>query len=269
MLTDLQNEAEPHIGEGSTAVETSFFLHLADDMLDCFLLILSQIECRSHEFITFYQLACGKTNWYVSSLSVIFDEMHDGMQATMDCSTMFFGTAKVLSSRPFMIASHMNGMTHNLVHTLVFHGADGNDGNAENPFHSVDTNGSTIAFHLVHHVESQHHRYVELHQLHGQIEVAFDVGSINDIDDPARITFQDEATADDLFAGVGTEAVNARKIGHDGIWVTFDDAIFAVDCHTRKVADMLLATRQLIEKSRLSAVLIADESKGEASLFCR
>ena len=269
LLTDLQDEAEPHIGKGGTAVKASLLLHLADDMLDGFLLVLSQIESRSHEFVAFNQLACGKTDWYVSSLSVILDEMHDGVKATMDCSTMFLRTAKVLSSRPFMITGHMDGMPHNLVHALVFHGADGNDRNAENPFHSVDTNGSTITLHLVHHIESQHHRYVELHQLHGQIEVAFDVRGINDIDDPARITFQDEATTDDLFARVRTEAVNARKIGHDGIRMAFDNAVFSVDCHTRKVADMLLATRQLIEKSRLSTVLIADESKGETSLFCR
>ena len=168
-----------------------------------------------------------------------------------------------------MIAGHMDSMPHNLVHTLVFHGTDGNDRNAENPLHSVDTNGSAITLHLVHHVESQHHRYVELHQLHGQIEVAFDVGCIDDIDDATRIAFQDEATADDLFARVWTEAVNAWKVGDDGVRMAFDDTVFSVDCDARKVADMLFATRQLIEKGRFSAVLIADESKSETSLFCR
>ena len=105
--------------------------------------------------------------------------------------------------------------------------------------------------------------------MHGQVEVALDVGGIHDVDDAAGLIFQDEATADNFFARVGAEAVYAREVGDGGFGMAFDDAVLAVDGHAREVADVLLATRQLIEQCGLSTVLIAHEGKGERSFLCR
>ena len=202
-------------------------------------------------------------------VAMVFDEVHDGMEAAMHGAAVLRRTAEVLPRRPFVVARHVYGMAHHLIDAFVLHGADGDDGNAEQPLHLVDADGPAVALHLVHHVERQHHRDAELHQLHGEVEVALDVCGIHDVDDAARLALQDELTADDLLARVWAEAVDAGEVGDGGIGVSLDDAVLAVDCHAGDVADMLFAARQLIEKRGLSAVLIAYERKGERPLFCR
>ena len=163
----------------------------------------------------------------------------------------------------------MYGVVHHLVNALVLHSADRDDGYAEHPLHAVDADGSAVALQLVHHIECQHHRYTQFHQLHSEVEVALDVCGIHNVDDAARLVFEDETAADDFFAGVGTEAVDAGEVGDGGFGMALDDAILAVDGHAREVADMLVAARQLIKQCGLSAVLIAYEGKGERTLFCR
>ena len=269
LLADLQDEVEAHVGECGTAVEAAFLLHLADDVLDGFLLVLRQVQCFCHEFVAFYQLACGEADRNGGSLCVVLDEVHDGVQAPVNSAAVLRGAAEVLTRRAFIVAGHMDGVAHHLIYALVLHGADGDDGNAENLLHPVDADGSAVASHFVHHIESQHHGDAKLHELHGEVEVALDVGGIDDVDDAVGMVFQDEATADDFLARVGAEAVDAREVGDGGIGMSLDGAVLAVDGDAREVADVLLAARQLVEERRLSAVLIADESKCEWSLFCR
>ena len=178
---------------------------------------------------------------------MVLDEVHDGMQTAMDSSAVLRWTAEVLTRRPFVVARHVYGVAHHLVHALVLHGADGDDGNAEQPLHTVNADSPAVAFHLIHHIESQHHRDAELHQLHGKVEVALDVGGIDDVDDAARIALQDKAAADDFFACIWTEAVDAGEVGDGGFRMALDDAVLAVDCDAWEVADVLFAARQLIK----------------------
>jgi len=50
----------------------------------------------------------------------------------------------------------------------------------------IDFN-ATIASHI-HHIESNHHGYAHFSKLHGEIEVSFQVGGIEYVDDHLRIT---------------------------------------------------------------------------------
>ena len=163
----------------------------------------------------------------------------------------------------------MNRMVHHLIDTLVFHRADGNDGYAEHSFHPIDAHRSAVTPHLVHHIKRQYHRNAKFHQLHGQVEVALDIGCIDNVDNAAGLAFQNETTADDLFACVRAEAVDAGQVGDGCIRMALDDTVLAVDGHAWDVADVLFAARQLVEQSRLSAVLITHERKGETAFFCR
>ena len=264
----LQDETETHIGECSTAVQSALLLHLADDMFDGLLFVLRQTECLGHQFVSFYQFACCEAYRNADSLCMILDEMHDGMQATMHSATMFCGAAEILTGRAFIVASHMDGVTHDLIYALVLHRADGNDGYAKHLLHTVDANCPTVASYLVHHVEGQHHRNAEFHELHGQVEVALYIRGIHDIDDATRMAFQNEASADNFLACIGAEAVNAWQVRNHSIWMALDDAILAVDGHTRKIPNVLFTASQLIEQCSLSAVLVADQCKSELPLLC-
>ena len=152
-------------------------------MLDGLHLVLGKAECPGHKRIAFDKLAGGKAYGDTSALGMILDEMHNAMQAAMNSSAMIGHIAKVLTGRRFLVVSHMNSMTYELIDTLVLHSADRNDRDAQQLFHLVDADGTAVTLHFIHHIEGQNHRDAQLHELHRQVEVALDIGSIHDIDD--------------------------------------------------------------------------------------
>ena len=105
-------------------------------------------------------------------MGMVFDEVHDGMHTAMHCSSVFCGAAEVSPSRSFLVACHVDGVPHDLVHSFVLHGTDGDNGYAEHFFHLVDVYCSAIVSHFVHHVEGKDDGDIEFHQLYGQIEIA-------------------------------------------------------------------------------------------------
>ena len=48
--------------------------------------------------------------------------------------------------------------------------------------------------------------------------------------------------------------------------MTADRAVFAADCDTREIADMLIGTGELVEEGGLAAVLVAHEGEGQKSI---
>ena len=122
---------------------------------------------------------------------------------------------------------------------------------------------TAVAAHLVHHVQRKHHRHVQLHELQRQIQIAFDVRRIGDVDDAGRLFGQDEPAGHALLVGVRRERVNARQVGDFGVRMSLDRAALAVDGHAGEVADVLIGAGQLIEQRRLAAVLVPRERKGQ------
>jgi len=90
------------------------------------------------------------------------------------------------------MARHVDGMLDELVNALVLCRRDRHDGNAEGSLEPVDIDGPTVGGHLVHHVERNDHRYVKLHELKREIEVALDVGGVEDVDDRVGLVIEDE-----------------------------------------------------------------------------
>ncbi len=117
----------------------------------------------------------------------------------------------------------------------------------------------------VHHVQGDHHRDANLHQLCGEIEVSLQVGGIDDIQDDIRAFLNQIITRNHLFQCIGGKGVDARKVGHDNVLVILQAAFLLLNRNTRPVADELIRAGQRIEQGRLPAVWIARE--GNADLF--
>ena len=153
--------------------------------------------------------------------------------------------------------------TCRLVDALVFHCRDGHHRQAQLSLHGVDAYRAPVVAHLVHHVQCQHHGHIELHELHGEIQVALDVGGIDDVDDALGVGFQDELARHDFLVGVGRERVDARQVGHRCVGVSLDGAALLVDGHSREVAHVLIGAGELVEQGGFAAILVAGKGKGE------
>ena len=263
LTAHLIDKAETHVGHCGTTVQSSFFFHLLQNMLYGFLLVLRKSQSLDNQRVILYELAGSKAERNTGFQGVILNEMHDGMQTTVYGSSVIFGATEVLPTGSFLITGYMNGVLHHLVDTFVLHGTDGDDRNTQQTFHLVDSDGSAVVFHLVHHVQSQYHGDVQFHQLHRQVKATFNAGSVYDVDDTRRAVLQDKLATHHLFVGIGAKAVYAGKVRNQCVRITLYHTILTVNCHTWEIAYMLATTRQLVEKCCLSAVLVPHKGKGQ------
>ncbi len=161
----------------------------------------------------------------------------------------------------------MQGMVHKFLDTFSLCRRDRHDRQAEYRLHLVDIDGAAVAPDLIHHIEGQHHRDIEFHELHGEVEVALYIAGIHDVDDACRLLVEYELTRDYLFRRIRGEGIDAGEICDPRLRIAFYDTIFAVNGHAREIAYMLVGTGQLIEKGGLAAILVAGKGEGQNRIF--
>ena len=124
-----------------------------------------------------------------------------------------------------------------------------------------------VLLHLVHKVERYDHRPLQLQKLGGQIEVALNLGGVDDVDDGVGTLPHDEVPGNNLLHGVGGEGVDAGQIHHcDGLAFHLGPALLLLHCHARPVAHVLVGAGEGVEQGGLAAVGVAHQ--GQLHLPC-
>ena len=193
------------------------------------------------------------------------------MDAAVHRTHRIFGVvafqAEVHTLGLLLCPGHIQGVVDELVNALIPGGGDGDHGDTQDLLQLVDTHGAAVGPDLVHHVQGQDHGDLQLHQLHGQIKVALDVGGIHNVDDTAGAVVHQKVPGDDLLIGVGGQGINARQVRHRCLRVIADGAVLPVHGDTGEIAHVLIGTGELVEEGGLAAVLVACQGKGQLSLF--
>ena len=102
-------------------------------------------------------LVAAKRDWHVGLLDVVFDEMHDGVDAAMHGAAVLIVFAEILALWFFLIFCDVDGVVDELVDALVFRGGDWHDWHAELFLEGVDVDGAAVGVDFVHHVEGDDH----------------------------------------------------------------------------------------------------------------
>ena len=185
------------------------------------------------------------------------------MYRTMHCAAIFILIAEILPARLFLIFCHVEQMVYELVYAFVLRRRYRHDGDAELIFQAVDEYCTAITSHLIHHVERDDHRHVQLYELHCEQQVALYVRRVYDIYETLRLFVQYEFARDDFFVCVWRYGVYARQICHKRISMATYHTVLAIDRDAWEVADVLVRAGQLVEKRGLAAVLVASERERE------
>ena len=189
--------------------------------------------------------------------------MRDGVQTPVYSAAVVALIAEILPERPLLIVGDMDRVVHEFLDAFAVDGRNRDHGNAQQRFQLVDVDGSAVAPDLVHHIEGDDHGDVHFQQLHGQIEVALNIGRVHDVDDGAGLLLQDKIPGDQLLAAVGRHGINARQVRDQRIGAVADRPVLAADGHAGKVAHVLVGSGQLVEERCLATVLIADQCKSQ------
>ena len=263
LLAEPADEQEPHVGDGRRTVQSPLLFHLYDHLLDGRLVLRMNVQGLFHPGITLHQLACRKPHRDPGFRRVVLDEVHDAVEAPVQRPVIVFLAAEVLAARFFLIFGNVDGMIHQLLDALVLRRGNGHHRHLQDLFHLIDADVSAVSLHLIHHIQSQHHGDVQFHQLHGEVQVPLQVGGVHDVDDGGGLLLQDELPGHDLLTGVGGQRIDPRKVGDLRLRVPFDGAALAVYRDPREVPHVLVGSRQLIEQSRLAAVLVTGQCEGQ------
>ena len=185
------------------------------------------------------------------------------VQAAVDRAALILRPAEVLAQGPLLVFCHVDRVLHQLVNALVFGRGDGDHRHAQHGLHGVDVHAAAVAGHLVHHVQRHHHGDVHLQKLHGQIEIALNVGGVHDVDDAPGLALQHEVPAHQLLAGIGGHGIDAGQIGDAGVGIAADHAVLPVHRDAGEVAHVLIGAGELVEQGGFAAVLVAHQGKAQ------
>ncbi len=260
---DAGDKVKAHLRDGGSPVEAALFFHLENNVLNHLRLILIQLELLLDQPVALNELAGGKARGQAGSLGVVFDQVGDAMQAAVDRAAVLGLVAEVLAKRALLIFGNVQGVADKLVHAGVFRRGDGDHRHAELGLHAVDIHAAAVGGDLVHHVERNDHGDAHFQKLHGQIEVALNVGGVDNVDDGLGLFLENEVARDDLFAGIGGHGVDAGQVRDQGIGVLADLAVLAVDGDAGEIANVLVRAGELVEQRGLAAVLVAHKGKGQ------
>ena len=82
----------------------------------------------------------------------------------------------------------------------------------------------------------------QLNQLGGQVQVTFNVGTINDIQDGIRLFIDQVTTGHNFLQGVGGQGVDTGQVLNDNVLLTFQAAFLLFNRNAGPVADILVRT---------------------------
>ena len=91
-------------------------------------------------------------------------------------------------------------MLDQLVDALILRRGDGDDRDAQHGFHLIDLDRAAVSGHFVHHIQRDHHGDAHLQQLHGQVQIALDIGGVHDVDNGMGLILKDKIPGNQLFA---------------------------------------------------------------------
>ena len=267
IVAQVRQEGEAHVGQRRLGIHAGVGLHGGRQLAHRRDGGFRQVELAGDQLVALDHLRGGKTRWDGRLLGVRLDDVRRGMDAAVHRAERVVLLracgAEVDAAGRLVEARHMQGVVDQLVDALVLRRGNGHHGNAQLSLELVHAHGAAVGLDLVHHVERQHHGDAQLHDLHGQVQVALDVGAVDDVDDSVGFLVEQEVARDDLLVGVRRQRVHARQVGDGGLGVPADGAVLAIDRDAREVADVLVRARELVEQRGLAAVLVAHQREGE------
>ena len=114
-----------------------------------------------------------------------------------------------------------------------------------------------VFLHHVHHVDGNHHRDPQLHQLGGQVQVPLQVRAVDDVQDGVRPLTDQVVPGHNFLQRIGRQTVDARQVRDDDALMLPQLSFLLLHGHPGPVANELVGSRQGIEQGRFPAVWVA------------
>ena len=223
------------VGDDALGVIVHFLLAVCDVLVNVVNQRLVQLQLLLNLVITLEQLDGVPTQEAVINLALdgLFD-MSDGMlNAASEHMGQLASLARLCSGNSHLSSLHA---------AFALQCADLNSLAAQLCAELLQVDLITILADQVDHVDGHNHRNAQLNQLGGQVQVTFNVGTINDIQDGIRLFIDQVTTGHNFLQGVGGQGVDTGQVLNDNVLLTFQAAFLLFNRNARPVADILVRT---------------------------
>ena len=145
------------------------------------------------------------------------------------------------------LLSLINRAGSNLFHALVLQSADLINGAAEHSakFRCVDL--IAVLSDQIHHIDCHDYRNAELHELSRKVQVAFDICTVNNVQNRVRPLGHKIRSRYNFLKRVRRQRINTRKVLDYDIFIVLQFSFLFLDSDARPVADVLIGTRKSIK----------------------
>ena len=237
------------IGDDGLRIVVELLLNGGDELLDLVLHVLAEGKARLHLAVALEQLDSEPAA--LRRLGNIRDELLDLGDGVLD------GAAEAVHCRSLRSLCRLLGSLDQLPGALALDGCGLNDRHAELLRQLLYVDHVAALLDDIHHVQRDNDRNAHLEQLGGQVQVALDVGSIDEVHDGLRLLIYEVITRNDLLQRVRREGVDTRQVGDQDFLIALELAFLLFHGNARPVADILGRTGQIVKHRGLAAVRVA------------
>ena len=148
-----------------------------------------------------------------------------------------------------------------LVDAVALERRDLDDGNTQLLGDLCGFDGVVALLGDVHLVERHDNGNAKLHELLGQIQVALEVGRVDDVDDRVNRALRQKLAGDDLLFGVRGQRVDARQVNDLHVVAALELAALLLNRNAGPVAHVLMVASELVEQGGLTRVGVAHQGQ--------
>ena len=147
-----------------------------------------------------------------------------------------------------LLLRSLNRPLHQKIGISIAEGGNFHHGHAHALFQQLRVYPFAALFQNVRHVQSHDKRDIQLHQLRGEVEIALEIGRIDDVDDAVGTFVEDKIPRDHLLGRIGRKGINPGQIDDiDGLRSLFIDSLPLIDGDAGPVSHVCAAARQSVE----------------------
>ncbi|CDD78662.1 unknown [Dialister sp. CAG:357] len=151
----------------------------------------------------------------------------------------------------------LDGSFSSFLAALALQRGDFHDFAAQFLAHLLDVDLVPALLDEVHHVDCHDDRQPDFNQLCGEVQVSFQICTIDDIQNHVRLFVDKVISCYLFFQCIRGQRIDPRKILDNDILVSFKDAVLLFYGDAGPVSHILVAAGQFIKQCRLAAVRIA------------
>ena len=173
------------------------------------------------------------------------------------CQCVLYRTAERVLRDGLFVLCRMNGRLGSLHDASALERGDFYHLTAQLSAKLLDVDFIAVLLDNIHHVYCDNDRNAQLGQLGGQVQVALQIGAVNDVQNGIRTFAEQVISRYHFLQCVRRQRVDARKVRDDDITVLLQLALFFLNRYARPVADELIGTGQTVEQGCFTTVRIA------------